>query len=329
MSWFLGIIDFSNPNLNDLKNIHCKTNILHSDTQSNVHYEAGGIPDTCRCIKTVDSTILVLGTPIINSSLDFVSNEDLINIITTDNFSQLTGAFSLIMITKNTIKVICDSLNLRKLYYYQGSNQLIIGTDLVWIKKMITTKIDIDALGVYWTLNQAYSNSSLYKNIKCINGTFIYSLHNKTVKVSNILFTPLTTNYKKDITLTEVVRPLEKLISNVSKKKVSLGLSGGVDSRTILAMMLHSNINFTTHTFGESQNYDVKIAGKIAKHFNFENVNYNKHNRLDADYLVQSIRDYTRSTEMSHSFVSIPMYDHLAALNSRNLSMIMEDLSVL
>ena len=48
-------------------------------------------------------------------------------------------------------------------------------------------------------------------------------------------------------------------------KHISLALSGGIDSRTLLAFLLqHKRNDFEVHTWGDENNFDVQIAKRIA-----------------------------------------------------------------
>ncbi len=322
MSWFLGIINYKKKNFERLDHIHCKNNVLYSAKHSNIVYEAGGIISTCKCLKHKDLTLIVLGSPVNNSSLELISDEELFVMLKSGDYKNLSGAFTIIEISNNNIRIFCDKLNLRKFYYYSDSDSLILSTDLHWISTLTGSIIDYEALGVYWYLNHSYRNNSLFNNIKVVSGIMSYSLVKKSLSTENHYYTPLTDKYDKNINIAEIIEPLGKLIRNLSKYNLSLGLSGGVDSRTILAILLHYNINFTTHTFGDSLNPDVDIAKKLAYKFRFKNETYNNHIEQNVNNIVNLVKNYTKRNEMSFPITSIPIIDHLSKLNAKNLFMI-------
>lgn len=285
-------------------------------------YEAGGLSATCKCIKFNDTTIIVLGLPLNNLTLDLITDEELIEMLMISDYSNLTGAFTIIEISNSNIRIFCDKLKLRKFYYYSDSDSLILSTDLNWINTITCSKIDFTALGVYWNLNHKYRDHSLFDNIKIVNGKFDYNLIKQSLLTSDHHYTPLTEKYRRKITLEDVLEPLGKLIKNLSTNNLSLGLSGGVDSRTILAILLHNNINFTTHTFGDILNPDVDIANKLANKFHFKNERYNNpliENNSDA---VSLVKNYTKRNEMSSSIPSLSIFSHLSKLNEKKMFMI-------
>ena len=75
-----------------------------------------------------------------------------------------------------------------------------------------------------------------------------------------------------DSTIGDLIKYFKSVINNYDQ--FSLGLSGGFDSRLLLALMLKCNIKPIIHTNGDSASGDVKIARDICNKFDIEFENY-------------------------------------------------------
>jgi hypothetical protein len=95
---------------------------------------------------------------------------------------------------------------------------------------------------------------------------------------------------------------------------VSLGLSGGLDSRVLLSLLSQqAEQPFSVHTFGEREDPDVAIALRIAAHENFEHKYF--HDPIPpADDCVRAMKEYVRQTcviEPVSSFLKLRYYGNL------------------
>ncbi|MDD3804419.1 MAG: asparagine synthase-related protein, partial [bacterium] len=72
-----------------------------------------------------------------------------------------------------------------------------------------------------------------------------------------------------------LVSDLSATVSRLAQgKTISLGLSGGVDSRILLNVLLKSNVKFTAHTFGFGYEDDVKLAEQLSCALGIKNRRY-------------------------------------------------------
>lgn len=62
------------------------------------------------------------------------------------------------------------------------------------------------------------------------------------------------------------------ILDKCKDKKVLLTLSGGMDTRAILSILLHNKIPFDAITCGLSNDVDIKIAKRIAKDFKLHHI---------------------------------------------------------
>lgn len=312
MSWFIGH-HISKGNI-DLSKIHSKNNLLHSEQIGNFYFQAGGIPETCRFLKIAKSKMIVLGLPIASNSLEILSDKNLLLRLNNMNFDNLTGAYTLIIFAENKIRITCDNLNFRKIYYYHQDNEFILSTDLIWINKIKKLNTDINSLGIYWNLGHSNEDKSLFQQVKTINSECSLELDAQLREIKqehphNRKLPEYSADAKK-----LVKEKISIFVKNLGNKHLSLSLSGGLDSRTILALLLQHKNPFITHTFGESNNYDVIIAKQLAKDFNFKNLQFDGFKKLDKNSLVEKMKQISQETEMTQSLVSFPLYGYFQEL---------------
>jgi len=99
-----------------------------------------------------------------------------------------------------------------------------------------------------------------------------------------------------------------------SGRTVSLGLSGGFDSRLLLAMLMRmNNHGFGVHTFGDTMDPDVRIPSTIAQVLGIESYWFGE-SLPDVDTTVSMLRQFVAQTcliEPASSFVKLRYYSRL------------------
>ncbi|NOX16828.1 MAG: hypothetical protein GXO87_00900, partial [Chlorobi bacterium] len=110
-------------------------------------------------------------------------------------------------------------------------------------------------------------------------------------------------------------------IENIDSK-ISLSLSGGMDSRVLFALMLQNKTNdWNAHTFGEPEHPDSLIAGKISAAFNVP------HSRLfddefSSEILIEEIQDYVGQTAVNNPISAVLQLRNYYPLKNKNVFLI-------
>ncbi len=234
-----------------------------------------------------------------------------------NNFDKLSGAYSLILMTPTEIRIITDNLNLRKIYYAQHESTWIISTHIFWINNLIKSTINWQELGKVWYIEQVGSCASLINNVHTLAGGDELIINEEARLQKNVIsFNKHTASF--DILTNKLAQSIDALLND----KISLGLTGGLDSRTILSFLINSNKSFSCHTFGEAKNYDVRIAQDLAKLYHFEHNIYNNKLSSDVDSLVKRLQQLTLDSEMMVPLVSHQLFDYFDTLHSNAYTMI-------
>ena len=179
----------------------------------------------------------------------------------TDNDLPTNGHFATARIRNGTVYLATDAVGLRTMYVAKSADGIVFSTRLYWVSRLSgITGVDLEALGSHWTAHQQLSLRSLVTGISRLGQGARCSISLHDFIVSEEPWLP-------DIS-TETVRP-QTLLSDTltmnlpSERQISFGLSGGMDSRTLLAFIAGTP-DANLHVFGPADHPDVRIAKRLA-----------------------------------------------------------------
>ncbi len=190
-----------------------------------------------------------------------------------------------------------DRLGIKPLYYYRGSDEIIIASEpkAILVSGSLPAEPDHRALVDYLTFQYYLKDRTLFKGIKVVppGHSLTVNLNARTLKPELRLYWDIQINFKDHRPEEELVEELRALIRDSVKLRlradVPLGahLSGGLDSSTVATIastFLKENGMMTfTGRFDEGENYDESSYAKIvAEHISAE---YNEVTITPADWL--------------------------------------------
>lgn len=274
MSWFFGIISRENLNKQNLPTAHTLSVIPLNGRV--LTFASGGNETTLFHSSTANSLKwAVSGVGINNkySSYKLMDQNDWDLWTASENHSnQPDGHFAAITKNNNLIALKTDKLGLRDIYLYHDKDKIVFSTHIDLLSKYIPLQIDFSQFGGRWILLNQLSVKSIFKNVIRITAGAQagIDLNSFEIKISKEDWLPGFV--KRDTAKDEICKIIESLISFPieSGMNISLSLSGGLDSRIILAYLLRlSKTRWNTHTFGDPMHPDSLIAKSLAANFNF------------------------------------------------------------
>ena len=111
---------------------------------------------------------------------------------------------------------------------------------------------------------------------------------------------------------------ISRSLYNVSSKKISLSLTGGADTRNLLALFLSSGIRPHLYTYGNKHSADCKKASKIARVLGLDHSIYEI--CIDAEKFEKYSRKITRlhgglaSIHRSHRLMAVELESQYAEI---------------
>lgn len=275
MGWFFGIYTPDhNINTGEFKQFHTPTsNII---TSPGMYLAFGGIHETCLYEVSDDLqsgwVVTGLGIHSSESESNFLTVKDWRNIMSSDTVQTdtLDGHFIAFRWNNHGIEFFTDQLGLRTAYFGKRDDLICFSTRLDWVARVThRNEINRSALGCRWLLFNQIGYESCVHGIERLGPSGHCVIRNNHIVKSS--YRPwLPASGRGDFRAHD---RLESLVNAAgeSGRTISLGLSGGLDSRTILAILLGGRkYNFAVHTFGEPADPDVLIAQRIARIFGIQ-----------------------------------------------------------
>lgn len=218
----------------------------------------------------------------------------------------ITGSFSSLIINKYTKDfIICnDPIGIYPLYYLKNNKGFFISNSIILIGAI--SKCDFDEAGIIQRcIGPEFSNygsRTILENCKrLLPGEYLKfdKMGNKKLsKYDNTLYQNITKSSQENI------EDIYLSYWNAYKKEldyclndtinVNVALSGGLDSRLILGA-IPKNKKVSCLTYGKDNNYETKIASRIAK---LNNSDFNSFSNPNLYFPpIEILKDYTLQTE--------------------------------
>jgi hypothetical protein len=283
MSWVFGIIGSkqSTPCSRDYERSHGRT--LLKLSLPKFYLALGGIDETCffevqNEFGEVGWAIVGLGIHVTDAGARLLCKNDWKNFLASGFLKSgaLDGHFVALRWDREGVEFYTDQLGLRTAYYGKCDEGICFSTRQDWVARTTGLhEINKASLGERWLLFNQLTYESCVNGIERLGPSSHVIIKNDIViKHESRLWLPEFGNDNSDHAKSILDFFVQAAIN--SGRTVSLGLSGGFDSRTLLALLMASRSTiFGVHTFGEMRDPDVRISESIANEFRFPWVHYN------------------------------------------------------
>ena len=194
-------------------------------------------------------------------------------------FNKLIGHYNIFFCHKDTIDILFDPQDSKHLFVDQDLN--VISPHMLAICQCLPGKLNVRKESVYEKLLTGIimSPNTIFENVLQFNPFVKEKVEHSNTGISFITPTNDNTNFlprkiKRNQCIKEQAESLLQYFSYFKKqgaKGVDAGLSGGYDSRLILACMnriLKPNIHLHTHSTENVHKNDLTIAFKMADYIN-------------------------------------------------------------
>jgi asparagine synthetase B (glutamine-hydrolysing) len=184
-----------------------------------------------------------------------------------DGISGIKGYYNLIHFNESSVEILNDYIGVAKFFYSKGKIPIVASRpDLV--QKIIGSKFQIENALLYLLFNYNIFGRTFFENI------FYSESATKIVITGNIL---QKYRYRDDLIPVsklnekESIMKLSELWTDIifesikdKNNRIALTLTGGYDSRLILAGLLKNKARPKTFTFGNINNADTLTAAKVS-----------------------------------------------------------------
>ncbi len=194
------------------------------------------------------------------------------------------GEFIIVInnLVNKRIAIFNDSLGRLALYSYQSDSGLIITREISFILNLsLPTQIDTMGIAQFLFFGYPLHTRTLYEQIKRVQpGTlFFVDTEKDYIKIMNVHKYNLDTKIDELPDMETILKNMEDLFLTASINRCEegfeniLSLSGGLDSRAVLAALEKASINYKAYTFikdDKSNQDDVNISEDLSKLFNMD-----------------------------------------------------------
>jgi hypothetical protein len=321
LSWIFGL---SGSITDDLKNEVASflPQMYQSSHSKNLLLYWGGISETTHSFAQPNNSTgwIICGLGIMSRSKQttFLSKYDWQKLLLPElpNIRKVNGHFVGVKWDRDSLLLFNDFLGLREIYLIKMSDCLAFSTRIGWLTRLHRhCQIDFKQFGAAWLNINQWSDRSFISPIKRLGPGAIVKIRNSRFEFKK---NPWVFEQTQIASANDLIGQLKKytLFSLNQDMELTLGLSGGLDSRVLLALLLsQQNKNWSLHTFGDLQHPDAQIAKNIAQHFKI------KHTTLDTplppvniclnqlhDNLEQNIV-FSPASEIMRLRWYLPLYD--------------------
>ncbi len=329
MSWILGFNGTSlSPALRE------KLVALHDDPlrrgESRTHYVAmGGLPETCHVgvlPGDPEGAWVVVGLGIQRhddhcSFLDADAWGALLNQPTPD-LAGLDGHFVALRWRADRVEAFTDALGVRALYLTSLPDGIAFSTRLDWLAALRGgVTIRFEAFGAHWLTFNQLSTTCLARDVRRLGPGGHALCTGQHLDVTEHPWTPEIT--EADCQGEAFARTLSALVHPwiPERRALTLGLSGGLDSRLLLAFRLQDTPIVQTHVFGPDDHPDVQLARRLA-HQEGLRQNHFDEPIPDVDTCLALLRSQVAQTQAVSAASSVLGLRYYGDLHARRLVMI-------
>ena len=203
-----------------------------------------------------------------------VNQYDLLNILYKkygEKFiSYIKGVFNIIIIDKSKFYIYNDIHSIKRVFTYTDGANFFISNELKEIRKHFSLSPDYENAAIFCLLNHFFHWHTLFEKITCSIPASKIAYSDRHLKTSvywkpNELFLGEKESDKKESDFSIF---WEKLVNSyviyIKPKQISITLTGGNDSRLVLAPLLNKNYTLHAFSFGNPQSADGVVAKQIA-----------------------------------------------------------------
>jgi len=305
MSWFFSICGLVSES-DKIKLYNLLPHYIYRYESPILSIWGGGIKDTCRLLRLKlngeEQISFICGTGMKEKDDKFVlmQDDDWQTLLKTKKNIPTTidGNFVLLIYSQDKIAIIPDRIGTRAFYLTRFNDLIIISTRLDLISKYCKYKnLDLTTFSTLWLLQNQVGDNCIIEKIKKYTSPVIINTKSFVISNENHLWKP---KLKEKINREGIILLLQKYckVEIPSDMILSLGLSGGMDSRFLFALLLASESKFNIHSFGGENSRDINISKRIATEFKINYKIYDEPIPDDINILIKDFKEFILKTSL-------------------------------
>lgn len=234
--------------------------------------------------------------------------------------SSVNGHFALVVKKEDLTFIAVDKIKSTSLFFTKIKNDFYIDYDpknlvnLNEFSKTIDNKAKLELAMSGFTIG----NKTIYENLFSLKaGELVFFHENKYEYVHYYKYFGKVVNKTFDEYFQDLIKVtlniFQKILDEVGDRQIIVPLSGGHDSRLIASILKHLGAkNVKCYTYGTPNNFEAKIAQKIANKLGYEWKFIPL--TLNSEKKYYSSDEYKKYLEFSETFSSVPFIQSLSSI---------------
>lgn len=206
----------------------------------------------------------------------------------------LNGWFSGILVDIKLAKVLLfnDRYGMQRIYYHEAKDTFLFSSEAKSLMEVRASlrEIDVNNLGEFFSFGCVLENRTLFSKISLLPGGSAWTFYNSNCATKGSYFQPQEwenqPTLEKESFYNRFKETFPKILPRYfnSDDRVAVSLTGGLDTRMIMAGVNNLHSDFSCYTFGGMfrDSFDVRISRKVADTCN----RVHQVLRLDNDFLL-------------------------------------------
>lgn len=199
----------------------------------------------------------------------------------TEFIKKIKGSFILIIQAGEQLFIANDYHSFRKFFYYQDRKNIIISNDIFRIQSMTGSDVDNNSIVLYELMEHFACGKTIFKGIKYSDPATLLAINTSSNEIRKHSYYDLLNNISPDSVKltwedfsTRWTDILGQYIEYLKPRSISLTLTGGNDSRMILAGLYNKKTEVNVFSFGNPASFDCIVSEKVAARLGYKHNNY-------------------------------------------------------
>jgi hypothetical protein len=231
------------------------------------------------------------------------------------DLNSIDGHFVAVRWCKQCIEFFTDRCGLRDLYIAKKNGSFVFSTRPDWISQTTgTAEIDFRSFGSRWLCINQLSHRSIFTGMTRICSGGYAHIERGSISFKYRTWSPGEGDNIPFNTIGEKIRKYTVFPLRM-RRELLLSLSGGLDSRSLLALLLSEpGPSLRVHTFGDRSHPDAILSGRISRDLKipFELFDEPIPNQSECLHLLKEFAIYTQCTNAASTALQLRYYPGLA-----------------
>ena len=189
------------------------------------------------------------------------------------------GCYNIIIIDNDEFHIVSDRFGQIKHFIFEDNQRFIFSNSLKRISLQIDAQIDYLSLAVHTLFCHYIGGLTLLKRVRYNDAAGMISYANNGIKHSRYdVIDRLFEQVRRDVPVNEIADVFAKAVADITSrldvKDVSLSLTGGMDTRNLLASLSKQNLKPHVYTYGNPNSEDSLRSQDISHGLKLEHSLY-------------------------------------------------------